>query len=161
MSVLKSIFIFILVYGCVSFANANAEKPVLSKERIIFHTNFGDIAVALFPELAPKHEAQMFKMVRAGVYTGAEIYRVEPGFVAQVANYDIRPIPLSVAERASVQKIPAEFNQVHHRRGILSMARFDDPNSAEASFSFVFGQAAHLDSAKSWQDLTCWTRLNT
>jgi cyclophilin family peptidyl-prolyl cis-trans isomerase len=119
--------------------------PELSKERVVFRTNLGDIAVALYPKAAPQHVAQILNLARKGVFDGVIIYRVEPGFVAQIENFDVRKPALTNSQFAEIRKLPAEFNDIHHRRGILSMARYDDPNSAEASFSFVLGEAPSLD----------------
>jgi cyclophilin family peptidyl-prolyl cis-trans isomerase len=123
-------------------SEANVE---LSKERIVFHTNFGDIVAALYPKVAPAHSAQILAMSRAGVYDGAVFFRVEQGFVAQVENFDAKQVPLTAEQQTTVARLPAEFSRLKHRRGLLSMARFDDPNSAESSFSFMLGEAPHLD----------------
>ena len=117
----------------------------LSKERIVFRTNVGDIAVALYPEVAPQTTAQILNLARRGVFNSTVIYRVEPGFVAQIENFDTRRNTLTNSQLNEIHKIQGEFSNVHHRRGILSMARYDDPESAEASFSFVLGEAPSLD----------------
>jgi cyclophilin family peptidyl-prolyl cis-trans isomerase len=117
----------------------------LSRERIVFRTNVGDIAVALYPGAAPKTVAQILNLARRGVFDGVTIYRVEPGFVAQIENFDLKKPALTSQQYAEVHKLPAEFSSLHHHRGLLSMARYDDPNSAEASFSFMLGDAPSLD----------------
>ena len=127
------------------FASARAEGPVLSRERVIFHTDRGDIVVAFYPEVAPKHVAQILRLAEAGVFNGVDFYRLEKGFVAQISNYDGRMTRLAPEQEQLVQAIPAEFSKIKHRRGHLSMARRDDPNSGEASFSFMLGEAPHLD----------------
>lgn len=121
------------------------EGPRLSDEAVIFHTDRGDMALAFYPDQAPKHTAQILKLVRGGIYTHKLFFRIDKGYVAQVENFNARNPPLSAEELKLIEKIPAEFNDIHHRRGILSMARFDDPNSAESSFSFVLGEAPNLD----------------
>ena len=121
------------------------EGPRLSDEAVIFHTDRGDMAVAFYPDQAPKHTAQILKLVRGGIYTHKLFFRIDKGYVAQVENFNARNPPLSAEELKLIEKIPGEFNDIHHRRGILSMARFDDPNSAESSFSFVLGEAPNLD----------------
>lgn len=120
--------------------------PKLSDDRVVLHTNMGDIVLGFYFNIAPKHVAQILKMVKAGVYDGASFFRVESGFVAQVSNNDARVTPVTDAQKAVIQKIPAEFSALKHRRGILSMARYDeDVNSAESSFSILLGDAPHLD----------------
>lgn len=139
---------FILISLILSFAHLRAfgeTQPELSKERMILHTNFGDIVMAFYPTVAPRHTAQILRMARAGVYDGTQFFRLEKGFVVQVDTPDMRKIPLTPEQKATVEKIPDEFSDVHHRRGILSMAKYDEANSAEASYSIVLGEAPHLD----------------
>ena len=138
---MKKIFLLILLLAIRTMA----QTPRLSDEILIFKTDCGDMAVALYPDQAPKHTEQILKLARHGVYTHTLFFRNDVGYVAQIENFNMRAQPLNAEQTALVQKIPAEFNGIHHRRGILSMARFDDPNSAETSFSFVLGEAPNLD----------------
>ncbi len=117
----------------------------LSQERAVFHTNLGDLVIAFYPKAAPKTTAQILKLIAAGIYENAEIFRVEPGYVAQVENFDTIKPALSPERRAQIQKLPGEFNDLPHQLGSLSMARYDDPDSGESSFSFVLGDAPNLD----------------
>lgn len=123
---------------------ARAEE--LSKDRIIFRTNYGDIVVALYPKVAPKHTEQMFRLAERGVFDQTSFYRLEKGFVVQIENYSNKAVALSPKQTREIIQIPAEFSEIQHRRGHLSMARYDeDVNSAETSFSFMLGDAPHLD----------------
>lgn len=122
-----------------------AAEPRQSDEVIVFRTDVGDMVVALYPDEAPQHTEQILKLVRGGIYTNTLFFRTDKGFVAQIENYNARNPPLNAEELQLIKKIPGEFSKIPHRRGILSMARFDDPNSAESSFSFVLGNAPHLD----------------
>src|SRR5687767_7559823 len=125
-----------------------AGKPAapVGDERILLHTNRGDLVVALYDTVAPQHAAQIRKLVRLGVYDTTTIFRVEPGFVAQVVNAQNRQKPLSPEQHAAIKPIPAEFSKLPHRPGTVSMARDDDEvNSAETSFSFLLGRARELD----------------
>lgn len=127
-------------------AQAAASAPRLSDERIIFHTTRGDLVVALYPDVAPRHAAQILRLVRLGVYDSTYVHRVEPGFIAQLTNAQNRKRPLSPQQLAAIHKLPAELSAVPHREGVLSMAREDgDLDSAETSFSFLLGPAPHLD----------------
>jgi cyclophilin family peptidyl-prolyl cis-trans isomerase len=120
--------------------------PKLADEHILMRTNRGDLVLSLYAEVAPKHVAQILKLVRLGVYDSTYIHRVEPNFVAQLTNAQNRKEPLSAEQLAAITKIPAEFSTVRHRPGVLSMAREDgDVNSAESSFSFMLAPAPHLD----------------
>jgi cyclophilin family peptidyl-prolyl cis-trans isomerase len=120
--------------------------PAIGDERILLRTNRGDLVVGLYDTVAPKHAAQLRKLVRLGVYDSTMIFRVEPGFVAQVTNAQNRKKSLNPEQHKAITPIPAEFSKLQHRPGIVSMARdTDDVNSAETSFSFMLGRAPELD----------------
>lgn len=139
-SLLLSSLLFLSTTALAEFS------PKLSQERVILHTNYGDIVLGFYKEVAPRHVEQILRLVKAGVYSGASFYRLEPGFVAQVENYDAKQASLTREQFDLIKKIPGEFSVTPHRRGRLSMARFgDDLNSAETSFSLMLGDAPHLD----------------
>ena len=118
-----------------------------AKERATLHTPKGDIVLKFYPSIAPQTVAQIIALIRAGDFDTTHFVRVEPGFVIQTSNVYDRTVPLSDAQRKLIHPLPAEFNGVHHRRGILSMAREDNNiNSGESSFSILLGDAPHLDS---------------
>ncbi len=117
----------------------------LSKERVLLITDYGHIKLAFYPEVAPEHTRQILKLVSLGAYNTTHFHRVEPGFVLQLSEVENRTKPLSAEQKAALKKIPGEFSQIKHRRGLLSMARWEDPNSAESSFSIMLGPAPHLD----------------
>jgi cyclophilin family peptidyl-prolyl cis-trans isomerase len=120
--------------------------PPVGDERILLRTNRGDLVVGLYDGIAPKHAAQIRKLVRLGVYDSVVIHRVEPGFVAQITNAQNRKNPLTAEQRKAIAPIPAELSKLVHKEGIVSMARDDDDvNSAETSFSFLLGRAPSLD----------------
>ncbi len=79
------------------------------------------------------------------MFDGINIPRVEAGFVAQIERHTRRQPELSTEQEKLVKLLPGEFSSIKHRRGHLSMARYDDPNSADTSFSFMLGDAEHLD----------------
>jgi peptidylprolyl isomerase len=125
---------------------AARKDPPIGDERILLQTNRGDLVVGLYDTIAPRHAAQIRKLVRLGVYDSTTIFRIEPGFVAQIVNAQNRVKPLSSEQSRAITAIPAEFSRIKHRAGIVSMARDDDDkNSAETSFSFVLGRSPHLD----------------
>jgi cyclophilin family peptidyl-prolyl cis-trans isomerase len=142
---MRAIFLALLFLPLLCSAKVNTNNPKIADERLVLDTNFGNMVFVLYPEIAPKHVSQVLKLARLGIYDGINIYRVEKGFVAQISNEFDREIPLDETQKAAVAKIPAEFSQLRHERGVLSMARFDDPNSAEVSFSILLGDAPHLD----------------
>lgn len=119
--------------------------PRVADERIVLHTIAGDIVLALYPDVAPRHVAQILALARQGIYDGSHFYRMDPRFVAQISEIEDRRPPLTAGQLAAVHKLPLETSDLKHRAGLLSMARFDDPNSARTSFSIVLGDAPHLD----------------
>jgi len=110
-------------------------------------TELGTLTLQLDPTLAPQTVAHITTLVKAGAYDGTHIFRVEPGFVAQISPVTDRQPPLSAAQLALVQNVPLEASStLKHHRGTLSMARWPDkPMSGESSFSILLGDAPHLD----------------
>ena len=86
-------------------------------------------------------------LARRGLYNTNHFFRVDKGFVAQVADVvGGRTAPMDAHQQAIArQTVPGEFSEIKHVRGTLSMARYDDPNSGTSSFSILLGDAPHLD----------------
>ena len=100
----------------------------------------GKVVIRLRPDWAPKHVAQIETLVKRGFYDGIVFHRVIPGFMAQTGD------PTGTGEGGSdLPNLPAEFNKTHFKRGILGMARTQDPNSANSQFFICFGDAGFLD----------------
>lgn len=119
----------------------------VANEHIYLHTDAGTIVIALYPEVAPRHYAQLIKLFNAGVYNGTCFPRLERNFVLQLSSpeYDRQP-PLPANLKSLIKPIPAEFSKIKHERGVVSMARKDgDNDSATTSFSILLGPAPHLD----------------
>ena len=125
--------------------NLAGPSPADKNVRAILHTNVGDLVLAFFPDEAPNTVAQILRLIRSGAYDTTYFYRVEPGFIAQISNVYGRALPLTPEQRALIQKIPLEASSLKHQRGILSLARGEDPNSGESSFFIMLGDAPHLD----------------
>eukprot|EP00897_Mesotaenium_endlicherianum_P005236 jgi/Mesen1/4740/ME000241S03775 len=111
------------------------------------NTSLGDIEFGFYPAVAPVTVAHIAKLARMGCYNTNHFFRVDRGFVAQVAAVlGGRTAPLNAEQQEEAQKsVLGEFSPVRHVRGILSMGRYDDPNSATSSFSMLLGNAPHLD----------------
>lgn len=126
---------------------SSGSTPRLSDERLVLQTKFGDLELAFYPEVAPVTVQHILKLGRLGAYNSNHFFRVDKGFVAQVADVvGGRSAPLSRLQREEGAKsVPGEFSDVKHVRGTLSMGRYDDPNSATSSFSILLGPAPHLD----------------
>ncbi|XP_021722933.1 peptidyl-prolyl cis-trans isomerase CYP23-like isoform X2 [Chenopodium quinoa] len=121
--------------------------PDFGSARVVFQTNYGDVEFGFFPSVAPKTVEHIFKLVRLGCYNTNHFFRVDKGFVAQVADVvGGRTAPMNAEQRKEAEKtVIGEFSKVKHVRGILSMGRYDDPDSASSSFSILLGDAPHLD----------------
>jgi len=132
---------------CAFARGSSSGTPRLARERIVLRTVAGDVVMALYPDVAPQHVQQLLKLVQLGCYDGTHFFRVEPGFVIQLADVQQRRHYLTRQQGAAIQRLPAEFSQtLKHRRGTLSMAHQDDkPDSAETSFSIVLDEKPHLD----------------
>ncbi|GJU35018.1 peptidyl-prolyl cis-trans isomerase CYP23 [Tanacetum coccineum] len=118
-----------------------------SGDIIIQKTNYGDIEFGFYPSVAPQTVEHIYKLVRLGCYNTNHFFRVDKGFVAQVADVaGGRTAPMNEEQKVeAVKPIKGEFSDVKHVRGILSMGRYSDPDSAQSSFSMLLGDAPHLD----------------
>ncbi len=107
----------------------------------------GDIVVELFPDKAPQHVRNFDSLVSIGFYDGTAFHRVIDGFMIQGGDPNSKDKPKNTwgFGDPSQRKIPAEFNDIKHKRGILSAARTPDPNSATSQFFIMVGDAPHLD----------------
>lgn len=121
----------------------------LSNTRAVFQTDHGDIHLAFYPNAAPKTVDLVLKLVEIGGYATNHFFRVDKGFVAQVADVASgRTQALNGLQRKYASKtVPLEVHQSlkHDAAGILSLARSDDPHSGGSSFSILLGPAPHLD----------------
>jgi peptidyl-prolyl cis-trans isomerase B (cyclophilin B) len=115
-------------------------------EVAVMETNFGQIVLGFLPEKAPLHVENFKKLTTDGFYDGLQFHRVIPGFMIQGGCPNTRPgkggIPGTGGPGWSVK---AEFSDVDHVRGILSMARSQDPNSAGSQFFLMVAHAPHLN----------------
>ena len=126
-----------------AFTTETAEE--LSVYRAVLETDAGPITVQLFADLAPGHVRNFLRLADAGVYDGMAFHRVAPGFVVQTGFIPSRQAPLSEEQRALVGTLAPEFSDTAHVKGIVSMARGDDEESASTSFFIVVGDATELD----------------
>jgi peptidylprolyl isomerase len=99
----------------------------------------GRVVIELRPDLAPKTVARIKELARKGFYDGIVFHRVIDGFMAQTGD------PLGNGTGGSGQNLKAEFSQEHHVRGSVSMARANDPDSADSQFFICFAPAPFLD----------------
>jgi cyclophilin family peptidyl-prolyl cis-trans isomerase len=117
----------------------------LSAYRVVLETSTGDIAIEFFPEKAPEHVRNFLRLAQAGVYNGMGVHRVAKGFVIQSGYLPSRSEPLSEPQLRLVRNLKPEFNDTPHVKGTVSMARGEDPSSADMSFFIVLGPSPVLD----------------
>jgi cyclophilin family peptidyl-prolyl cis-trans isomerase len=117
----------------------------LGAYRAILDTADGPITIEFYPDKAPTHVRQFLRLAAAGVYDGMAFHRVAQGFVIQTGALSSRDKPLTEKQQKMVHPLQPEFNAVKHVKGIVSMARGDDPASATTSFFICTADAPALD----------------
>ena len=112
----------------------------------------GTVVIETRPDLAPKHVSQIKKLVSEGQYDGVVFHRVIEGFMAQTGDVeygnsskDSFNLSRAGTGGSSLPNIDAEFSDVNHGRGAVSMARAQNPNSANSQFFICFKNASFLD----------------
>ena len=126
---------------------------IIAKENtMILKLKDGDVEIELFEDKAPKHVERIKKLANEGKYDNVVFHRVIDGFMAQTG--DVR-FGNSSSDQFNLDRagmggsdppdLPAEFSDIPHLRGTLSMARSSDPNSANSQFFICFDDAPHLD----------------
>src|SRR5271154_5240642 len=121
-------------------ASAADTKPILDPENTLYlDLPAGRVVIQMRPDLAPNHVARIKQLVRQGFYDGLVFHRVIPGFMAQTGD------PKGDGTGGSGKRLQAEFSKAPHVRGTVSMARANDPNSADSQFFICFGPAPFLD----------------
>ncbi len=110
-----------------------------NEDTLILETTKGNVVVAMRPDLAPNHVARIKELVRSGFYNGVPFHRVIDGFMAQTG------CPLGTGTGGSGQKLKAEFSPEKHKRGTVSMARAQNPDSGDSQFFICFADSTWLD----------------
>ena len=123
-------------------------EPVTNDDIVIMETNRGTMKLKLFPDVAPRHCRNFKKLANSGFYDGTAFHRIIPGFMIQGGDINSRDNdPKNDGQGGPGWKVDAEFNNISHKRGILSMARSRDKNSAGSQFFICVADAPHLDGA--------------
>ncbi len=108
--------------------------------------SWGNIQIKFLPDVAPKHVNNMVKLAKEKFYDGTTFHRVIPGFMIQGGDPNTKnPDRSTHGMGGPGYRIEAEFNNTPHKRGIVSMARSADPNSAGSQFFICVADAPHLD----------------
>ncbi len=117
------------------------------KRRLVIVTKQGTIKLVLFEKAAPNHVANIIKLADSHFYDGTYFHRVIPGFMIQGGDPNTKDNDYSNDGHGNngSNRLKAEFSDIHHSRGILSMARTPDPNSASCQFYICVADAGFLD----------------
>jgi cyclophilin family peptidyl-prolyl cis-trans isomerase len=127
----------------VPFAAETPEQ--LGRHTVVLETTLGNITIGFDAQKAPEHVRNFLRLAQAGVFDGTPFHRVVRGFVVQAGSIAHRAAPLSEKQQKFVHNLQPEFNDTKHVKGIVSMARGDDPASANTSFFIVTADAPSLD----------------
>ena len=147
MSVLFLMFSSSLAYGEVkqkTFTEKEIQK--MAETRAVIETKFGNIELKFFPDVAPNHVNNFIELAKKGFYDGTTFHRVIPGFMIQGGDPNSKdPDKSRHGMGGPGHSVKAEFNSTPHKRGILSMARSSQPDSAGSQFFICVADAPFLD----------------
>ena len=122
------------------------EIKKMSETKAVIETKFGNIELKFFPEAAPGHVSNFLELAKKGFYDGTTFHRVIPGFMIQGGDPNTKsPDRSQHGMGGPGYTIKAEFSEKPHKKGILSMARAQDPNSAGSQFFICVAKASSLD----------------
>ena len=114
--------------------------------KAIISTRHGDIALEFLPEVAPNHVKNFVELAKQGFYDGTLFHRVIPDFMIQGGDPNSKnPDKRLHGTGGSGKNVKAEFSKTRHARGVVSMARSANPDSASSQFFIVVADAPHLD----------------
>ena len=137
--ILFAISLLLVSVGNQAFAQSDEKLVVLE-------TNLGIITIEFFPNDAPNHVENFVSLTESGFYDETIFHRIIPGFMIQGGDPNtINGDPSTWGTGGPDQKIDEEFNSIKHNRGIVSMARSSDPNSAGSQFFIVHKDSNSLD----------------
>ena len=131
-----------------SNTTASEEKPMSYYENKVaeLHTSAGEIDIRFFPDVAPNHVKNFIDLAEKGFYNGTKFHRVIPSFMIQGGDPNtISGPPQTWGTGGSPQTVNAEFSSIPHKRGIVSMARSNDPNSASSQFFIMVAEYPSLN----------------
>ncbi|MDC1254464.1 peptidylprolyl isomerase [Pelagibacteraceae bacterium] len=144
---MNKFIIKILLLIFLTTNNATAEENIM-----ILKLKDGDVIIELFEDVAPNHVKRIKQLAEEGKYDGVVFHRVIDGFMAQTGDvkfgsstsdeFDLRRAGMGGSDLPDLKE---EFSNLPHERGTLSMARSQDPNSANSQFFICFKEASFLD----------------
>ena len=139
--------IFSLVFSLLLIGFGNFVYAEINRDPVIqIETELGNIVIELFIQDAPQHSQNFVFLTGSGYYDGTLFHRIIPGFMIQGGDPNtIDGDPNTWGQGGPDEKLDAEFNSIKHNRGIVSMARSADPNSAGSQFFIVHKDSNFLD----------------
>ena len=141
----KIILFFTIILLTINNSHSKESKMILKLKD-------GDVEIELYSKIAPNHVKRFEALANEGKYDGVVFHRVIDGFMAQTgdvrygnSNSPEYNLDLAGTGGSDLPDLKAEFSETAHNKGVLSMARSSDPNSANSQFFIVFESAPHLD----------------
>ena len=138
------LFFFLIIFYTI---NINAEE-----NKMILKIEYGDVEIELFSDIAPNHVKRIKTLAKNKKYDGVVFHRVIDGFMVQTGdvkfgnsnseNYDLRLVGTGGSD---LPDLKAEFSDIPHERGTLSMARSENPDSGNSQFFICLEESSHLD----------------
>ncbi len=125
------------------FEKATAEA--MAAQCVKFETEAGVIEMEMYPESAPESVRNFLNLAAMGAFDTTTFSRVVPGFIIQGGDIFTRPKMTPELDKRARRTLPDEPSQIKHERGIISMARTDEPNSASTHFFILLREARTLD----------------
>ena len=153
--VLYAVLILIFITALIPYVVSSEEKKAsgkggelekLKNTKAVVETKFGNIEIKFFPDMAQGHVKNFVKLAKDGFYNGTIFHRVIPGFMIQGGDPNTKGQDKATYGMGGPgHTVKAEFNNKSHKRGILSMARSMDPDSAGSQFFIVVTDSTFLD----------------
>jgi len=144
---MNKLILIILILFSITTNNITAEENIM-----ILKLKDGDVKIELFQDVAPNHVKRVKELAEAGKYDNVVFHRVIDGFMAQTGdvkfgnsssdNFDLKRAGTGGSDLPDLKE---EFSDLPHERGTLSMARSQDPNSANSQFFICFKESSFLD----------------
>ncbi len=144
---MNKFLINLIIFFLIFLNNSNAKENIM-----ILKLKDGDVKIELFPDVAPKHVERIKKLADEGKYDNVVFHRVIDGFMAQTgdvkfgnsssSDFDLKRAGMGGSD---LPDLDAEFNDIPHEKGTISMARASGPNSANSQFFICFEPASFLD----------------
>lgn len=152
-STLIGSLLFLLLINAPAFSGevrnktfSQEEIKAMQAKNAVIRTKFGDITLKFFPEVAPNHVSSFIELAEKGFYNGTTFHRIIPKFMIQGGDPNSKdPDKSKHGTGGPGYQIKAEFNKKPHKKGILSMARSQHPDSGGSQFFICVGDATFLD----------------